>query len=73
MPRRLELALRRVLEVVLAVATVATVYAAIRGQEASAITLGAIVPVLIAISMTLEYLNRGQRRPASHAAASKQP
>jgi hypothetical protein len=59
MPKRLELALRRVLEVVLVAATVATAYAAIRGQI-SAITLGAIVPVLIALSVTLEHLKRGQ-------------
>jgi hypothetical protein len=61
MPQRLALALRRVLEVMLVVATVATAYAAIRGQV-SAITLGAVVPILIAISAALGWLNHGQRR-----------
>jgi hypothetical protein len=72
MPQRLELALRRVLEVVLVVATVATAYAAIRGQV-SAVTLGAIVPVLVAISAALGWLNRGQRSHCVHAAARKRP
>jgi hypothetical protein len=60
MRERLELALRRVLEVVLVMATVATAYAAIRGQI-SAVTLGAVVPVLVAISVSLGHLSRGQR------------
>ena len=60
MRQQLNLVLRCVLEVVLVVATAATLYAAIRGQV-SAATLGAIVPVLIAISVSLDRLNRGQR------------
>jgi hypothetical protein len=60
MRERLELTLRRVLEVVLVAATVATAYAAIRGQI-SAVTLGAVVPVLVAISVTIDHLSRSQR------------
>jgi hypothetical protein len=57
MPQRLELALRRVLEVVLLATTGWTL---LRGQV-SATALGAIVPVLIAVSVTLDWLNRGRR------------
>jgi hypothetical protein len=61
MRERLELTLRRVLEVVLVAATVPTAYAAaIRGQI-SAVTLGAVVPVLVAISVTIDHLSRSQR------------
>jgi hypothetical protein len=62
MSKRSQLALRRLLEAALVVGTVATGYAAIRGQV-SATTLGAIVPVLIAVSVSLDYLNlnRGRR------------
>jgi hypothetical protein len=60
MPERLELALRRVLEVVLVVLLAITGWALLRGQV-SATALGAIVPVLIAISVTLDWLNRGRR------------
>jgi hypothetical protein len=59
----LQLAARRFLEAVLVAATAATGYATIRGQV-SAATLGAIVPVLVALSVTVDHLTRGrgQRR-----------
>jgi hypothetical protein len=60
MRERLELTLRRVLDVVLVAATVATAYAAIRGQI-FAVNLGAVVPVLVAISVTIDHLSRSQR------------
>jgi hypothetical protein len=60
MSKQLELAVRRILEVVLVVATVVTAYAAVVGQL-SASVLGALVPALIAISVILQVLDRGQR------------
>jgi hypothetical protein len=61
-PKRLELALRRFLEIVLVVATAAAGYAAIRGRLPAA-TLGAIVPGLVALSVTVDHLNRSRGQP----------
>ena len=57
-PQRLELALRRFLEIVLVAATVAAGYAAIRGQLPPA-----ALPGLVALSVTVDHLNRRRGRP----------
>ena len=61
MAKRLQLAVRRFLELVLVVATAATAWAGIRGQLSGA-TLGAVVPVLVALSVAVDHLNRGPGR-----------
>lgn len=59
MANGLQLAVRRFLELLLVVATAATAWAATRGQLPGA-TLGAVVPVLVALSVTVDHMNRGR-------------
>jgi hypothetical protein len=67
MPQQLALILRRFLEATLVVLLAATGLALLRGHG-SATTLGAAVPAIVAVAVTLDQLGRGRGRHYIHRA-----